>query len=254
MTAPREKVALVTGAASGIGAEVARRLAADGCRVGVLDRSLAGAEAVASEIRALGAEALALNADVADPAEVADAVTALADAFGGLHVLVSNAGFTRDAPLGDMSDDDFSAVIDVHLRGAFHCIRSSQVYMTRAQYGRIVCISSRGAIVSAAQANYSAAKAGLHGLTRSAAAALGPLGVTANVVAPGFIETPAAERAASSAGLTLDELRADVAAQLPVRRGGLPSDVAHAVCFLASEHAGFITGQVLYVDGGRGLI
>ena len=248
------RVALVTGAAQGIGAAVARRLAGDGAKVGVLDLDLSAARAVADEITSAGGAAVGLSADVSQRDQVQTAVDALAGEFGGLHILVNNAGVIRDNMLFKMGDDDWSLVMEVHLRGAFLCTQIAQKHMVEAKFGRVICMSSTSALGNRGQANYATAKAGLQGFTKTVAIELGPFGVTANAIAPGFIETAMTAATAERMGSNIDQMREAVAAAVPVRRGGVPEDIANTVRFFAGEEAGYVTGQVIYVDGGRGLL
>jgi 3-oxoacyl-[acyl-carrier protein] reductase len=248
MSGVQDRIALVTGAAQGIGAEVARRLAGGGAKVAVLDLDDAAASAVAKEIGGL-----AVAADVSKREAVQAAVDRVVAEFGGLHILVNNAGVTRDNLLFKMTDDDWTAVMEVHLRGAFLASQIAQQHMVAARYGRIVSMSSTSALGNRGQANYSTAKAGVQGFTKTLAIELGPFGITANAVAPGFIETAMTKATAERIGTTIEQMRESVAQVTPVRRGGIPADVANAVAFLAAEESGYVTGQVLYVDGGRGL-
>lgn len=254
MPGVQDRVALVTGGAQGIGAEISKRLAAGGAKVGVLDLAKDAAQSVVDEITGAGGAALALSADVSKRDQVQAAVDALVGEYGGLQILVNNAGVLRDNLLFKMSDDDWTLVMDVHLRGAFLCSQIAQKHMVAAKYGRIVCMSSTSALGNRGQANYSTAKAGLQGLTKTLAIELGPFGVTANAIAPGFIETAMTKATAERVGTTIEAMREQVAAAVPVRRGGVPSDVANTVAFFAGEEAGYVTGQVIYVDGGRGLL
>jgi 3-oxoacyl-[acyl-carrier protein] reductase len=254
MAGVQDRVALVTGAAQGIGAAVAQRLASGGARVGVLDLNLDAARAVADEITAAGGSAIALGADVSQRDQVQAAVDALVAEFGGLQILVNNAGVLRDNLLFKMTDDDWTMVMEVHLRGAFLASQIAQKHMVAAKYGRIVSMSSTSALGNRGQANYSTAKAGLQGLTKTLAIELGPFGVTANAIAPGFIETAMTKATAERVGTTIEGMREAIAAAVPVRRGGVPADVANTVAFFAGEEAGYVTGQVIYVDGGSGLI
>jgi 3-oxoacyl-[acyl-carrier protein] reductase len=249
-----QKVAVVTGGGQGIGAEVSRHLAAHGASVSVIDLSGDNAKAVAAEITAAGGTAAGFAADVTSRAELSAAVDGTVDLFGGLHILVNNAGVIRDNLLFRMTDEDWSAVMDVHLRGAFLASQLAQRHMVEAGYGRIVSMSSTSALGNRGQANYSTAKAGLQGFTKTLAVELGPFGITANAIAPGFVETAMTAATAARVGTTLEEMREGVAATVPVRRGGLPADIANAVAFFAAEESGYVTGQVLYVDGGHGLI
>jgi 3-oxoacyl-[acyl-carrier protein] reductase len=250
----QDRVALVTGAAQGIGAAVAQRLAADGAKVGVLDLNQDAAQAVAEQITAAGGQAIGLGADVSKRDQVQAAVDNLVEHFGGLHVLVNNAGVLRDNLLFKMTDDDWTLVMEVHLRGAFLCSQIAQKHMVAAKYGRIVSMSSTSALGNRGQANYSTAKAGLQGLTKTLAIELGPFGVTANAIAPGFIETAMTKATAERIGTTIEAMREATASAVPVRRGGVPEDIANTVAFFAGEESGYVTGQVIYVDGGRGLI
>jgi len=254
MAGVQDRVALVTGAAQGIGAAVAKRLAAGGAKVGVLDLNADVARATAEEIKAAGGQAIGLGADVSKRDQVQAAVDALVAEFGGLHILVNNAGVLRDNLLFKMTDDDWTIVMEVHLRGAFLASQIAQKHMVNAKYGRIVSMSSISALGNRGQANYSTAKAGLQGLTKTLAIELGPFGVTANSIAPGFIETAMTESTAQRLGTTVEAMRDAVSATLPVRRGGVPADIANAVAFLVAEESGFVTGQVIYVDGGHGLV
>ncbi|MDT4919087.1 MAG: 3-oxoacyl-[acyl-carrier protein] reductase [Pseudonocardiales bacterium] len=248
------RVALVTGAAQGIGAAVAERLAAGGAAVGVVDLQQDAAQRVADEITAAGGRAIGVGADVSKRDQVEAAVAQVAGELGGLHILVNNAGVLRDNLLFKMSDDDWTLVMDVHLRGAFLCSQAAQKHMVEAKFGRIVSMSSTSATGNRGQANYSTAKMGLQGFTKTLAIELGPFGITANAIAPGFIETAMTKATAERIGTTIEQMRAGAEASLPVRRGGLPSDVANAVAFFAAEESGYVTGQVLYVDGGSELM
>ena len=207
MPGVQDRVALVTGAAQGIGAAVAQRLAADGAKVGVLDLQQDAAQAVADEITAAGGTAIGLGADVSKRDQVQAAVDTLVGEFGGLHILVNNAGVLRDNLLFKMTDDDWTIVMEVHLRGAFLCSQIAQKHMVEAKYGRIVCMSSTSALGNRGQANYSTAKAGLQGLTKTLAIELGPFGVTANAIAPGFIETAMTKATAERIGTTIEQMR-----------------------------------------------
>ena len=250
MTTPETRTAIVTGAARGIGAGVAKRLAADGFAVAVLDLDESACAQVVAEIVAAGGKALAVGADVADEAAVAAAVERVATELGAPTVLVNNAGIIRDNLLFKMTVDDWDAVMNVHLRGSFLMSRAVQGYMTKAGWGRIVNLSSSSALGNRGQANYSAAKAGLQGFTKTLALELGKFGVTANAIAPGFIATEMTAATAARIGISFEEFKAKAAEQIPVRRTGLPEDIAHAVSFFVSEGAGFVSGQVIYVAGG----
>jgi 3-oxoacyl-[acyl-carrier protein] reductase len=245
-----QRVAIVTGAARGIGAATARRLAADGFAVAVLDLKEDDARDTVQGIESAGGRALAVGADVSDAAQVQAAVERVATELGPPVVLVNNAGVTRDNLLFKMTDDDWDTVMAVHLRGAFLMTRAAQKYMTEARWGRIVNLSSTSALGNRGQANYSTAKAGLQGFTKTLAVELGKFGVTANAIAPGFIVTDMTRATAARLGQDWDTYVAARAAAIPVARAGQPEDIAHTVSFLVSEGAGFVSGQVIYVAGG----
>ncbi len=244
------RTAIVTGAARGIGAAVAKRLAADGLQVAVFDLDEAACQGTVDEIVAAGGRALAVGVDVSDEAKVTAAVERVANELGAPTVLVNNAGVLRDNLLFKMSVDDWDTVMAVHLRGAFLMSRAAQAYMTKAGYGRIVNLSSTSALGNRGQANYSAAKAGMQGLTKTLAIELGKFGVTANAIAPGFIATDMTAATAARVGVPFEDFKAFAAKEIPVQRVGNPDDIAHAASFFASEGAGFVSGQVLYVAGG----
>lgn len=244
------RVAIVTGAARGIGAATAQRLAAEGHAVAVLDLTEASAQPTVDAITEAGGKAIALGADVSDTDQVQAAVTATAERLGAPTILVNNAGVIRDNLLFKMSDEDWDTVLGVHLRGAFLMSRAAQTYMTEQGWGRIVNLSSSSALGNRGQANYSAAKAGMQGFTKTLAIELGKFGVTANSVAPGFIATEMTKATAERVGMDFEEFKAARAAQVPVRRVGVPEDIAATVAFLTSEEAGYVSGQVIYVAGG----
>ncbi|MBQ0892294.1 3-oxoacyl-ACP reductase FabG [Micromonospora sp. U56] len=244
------RTAVVTGAARGIGAAVAKRLARDGFAVAVVDLDEAAGKPVVEEIQAGGGRALAVGANVADEQAVQAAVDRIAEELGEPTVLVNNAGILRDNLLFKMTADDWDTVLNVHLRGSFLMSRAVQGYMTKAGWGRIVNLSSTSALGNRGQANYAAAKAGLQGFTKTLALELGKFGVTANAIAPGFIETEMTAATAARVGMAFEDFKNAAAAQIPVARTGTPEDIAHAVSFVASEGAGFVSGQVLYVAGG----
>jgi 3-oxoacyl-[acyl-carrier protein] reductase len=244
------RVAIVTGAARGIGAATARRLAADGMAVAVLDLDVGSCDATVEAITSAGGRAIAVAADVSQDEQVEAAVATVAEELGPPAVLVNNAGVLRDNLLFKMSGDDWDTVLNVHLRGSFLMSRSVQKHMVDQRYGRIVNLSSSSALGNRGQANYSAAKAGMQGLTKTLAIELGQFGITANAVAPGFIATDMTAATAARLGLTFEDFQAAAAAQVPARRVGGVDDVAHAISFLASEGAGYVSGQVIYVAGG----
>ena len=245
-----QKVAIVTGAARGIGAATARRLAADGMAVGVLDLDEAACAGTVKEIADAGGRAFAVSADVSQRDQVEAAVERAAGELGAPTVLVNNAGVIRDNLLFRMTDDDWDTVLGVHLRGAFLMSRAVQKYMVDQRYGRIVNLSSSSALGNRGQVNYSAAKAGMQGFTKTLAIELGPFGVTANAVAPGFIVTDMTAATAARIGVGFEDFQNARAQEIPVRRVGQPADVANVISFLASEGAGFVSGQVIYVAGG----
>jgi 3-oxoacyl-[acyl-carrier protein] reductase len=243
-------VAVVTGAARGIGAATARRLAADGYAVAVLDLDEAACAGTVETITAAGGEALAVGVDVSDAEQVEAAVQRVADELGPPVVLVNNAGIIRDNLIFKMTVEDWDAVIGVHLRGAFLMTNACQAFMTQEHFGRIVNLSSSSAQGNRGQANYSTAKAGLQGFTKTLAIELGRFGVTANAVAPGFIQTDMTAATAERIGMPFDEFIAASAKAIPVQRVGQPEDIAATISFLCSEEAGFVSGQVIYVAGG----
>jgi 3-oxoacyl-[acyl-carrier protein] reductase len=245
-----QQVAIVTGGARGIGAATAQRLASDGMSVAVVDLDESSCATVVEAITQAGGRAIGVGADVSDSDAVAGAVARVADELGTPTVLVNNAGVIRDNLLFKMTDSDWDTVISVHLRGAFLMSRAVQAHMTAAKYGRIVNLSSTSALGNRGQANYAAAKAGLQGFTKTLAIELGPFGVTCNAVAPGFIVTEMTAATAARVGVDFEQFQAARAAETPVRRVGYPADIAHTISFLASEGAGFVTGQVIYVAGG----
>jgi 3-oxoacyl-[acyl-carrier protein] reductase len=245
-----ERTAIVTGSARGIGAATARRLAADGMAVAVLDLDEAACAGTVKEIAGAGGRAVAVGADVSRSDQVAQAVERVAAELGEPTVLVNNAGVIRDNLLFKMTDDDWDTVLGVHLRGAFLMSRAVQKYMVDHRYGRIVNLSSSSALGNRGQVNYSAAKAGMQGFTKTLAIELGPYGVTANAVAPGFIATDMTAATAARMGVSFEDFQTGAAARIPGRRVGQADDVAHTISFLVSEGAGFVSGQVIYVAGG----
>lgn len=243
--------AVVTGSNRGIGRAIACELAHSGMDVCINHASKAGAEAAeetAAFLRdAYGARAIVVRADVSDARAAAALVDAAHDAFGRVDVLVNNAGVTRDGLALRMSDDDFDAVIATNLKGAFYCCRAAAGYMMKQRFGRMVCMGSVvGLAGNAGQANYAASKAGLVGMAKSLAKELAGRNITVNVVAPGFIET-------DMTGALSEKQQAAVVERIAMKRFGAPADVASLVGFLASEQAGYITGQVIGIDGGMAL-
>jgi len=244
------QVALVTGAARGIGAATATRLAADGAAVALADLDEAQAQTTAQQIDPSGERVLAIGCNVAESAQVQQMMDRTLERFGRLDILVNNAGITRDNLLFKMGEDDWEAVINVHLRGAFLCARAAQKPMVERKYGRIISLSSVSALGNRGQVNYSAAKAGIQGLTRTLAIELGPFGITANAVAPGFIDTDMTRATAERLGLTPEQAQAAATTRIALRRIGQPSEVASVIAFLASEDASYVNGQIIYVNGG----
>jgi len=250
MTQSPQRVAIVTGAARGIGAATAQRLAADGLAVAVIDLEEAAAKGAVDAIQAGGGRALAVGADVSDAEQVEAAVARVAEELGAPTVLVNNAGVTRDNLLFKMTESDWDTVMGVHLRGSFLMARAVQKHMVEQKWGRIVNLSSTSALGNRGQTNYSTAKAGLQGFTKTLAIELGKFGVTANCIAPGFIVSDMTRATAERIGEDWDTYVAARAAQIPVARVGQVEDIAHTVSFFVSEGAGFVSGQVIYVAGG----
>ena len=244
------RVALVTGASRGIGRSTAERFAREGARVCLADLEADGASEAAASLVDEGMDAFAVRMDVTSRTEVEEAVGRIVDRYGRLDVLVNNAGVTRDSLLHKMADEDWRQVLNVHLTGAFLCSRAAQKHMVARGYGRIVNVSSTSALGNRGQANYSAAKAGLQGFTKTLAVELGLFGVTVNCVAPGFIETEMTRTTAARMGVAWEDFVAELVKDIPVGRGGRPEDVASAILYFASDEASFVNGQVLYVAGG----
>ncbi len=258
------KVAVVTGAARGIGFAVATRFAEEGARVAVLDLDEANAVDAASRLPDSGATSdpssqqggahLGIGCDVSKTDQVQSAVARVVGELGGLHILVNNAGITRDNLLFKMTDDDWDLVIGVHLRGAFLMSREAQQHFVAQKAGKIVNLSSVSAFGNRGQANYATAKMGIQGFTRTLAIELGPFGVNVNAIAPGFIASEMTDATAARVGLSVEDFRAAAAERNPVRRVGFPEDIAATAAFLCSDEAGYITGQTLVVDGGAKLV
>ena len=244
------RIAIVTGAARGIGAATAQRLAADGNAVAVLDLDESACADTVTAITDAGGRALAVGANVSDAASVERAVARVAEELGAPTILINNAGIIRDNLLFKMTEDDWDAVMSVHLRGAFLMSRAVQEHQVKQGWGRIVNLSSTSALGNRGQANYAAAKAGMQGFTKTLALELGRYGVTANAIAPGFIVTDMTRATAERLGVSFEDFIAARAAEVPVQRAGYPDDIAAAASFFCSEEAGFVSGQVLYVAGG----
>ena len=244
------RTAVVTGAARGIGAAIARRLATDGHHIAVLDLDESDCQEVVDEITEGGGTAIAVGADVCDPEQVEAGVARIAQELGAPTLLVNNAGIIRDNMLFKMDVSDWDAVMNVHLRGAFLMTKACQAFMTREKFGRIVNLSSTSALGNRGQVNYSAAKAGIQGFTKTLAIELGKFGVTANAIAPGFIQSDMTAATAARIGVSFEDFLANAAAQTPVGRVGQPEDIAATASFLLSAEASFVSGQVIYVAGG----
>jgi len=240
------KVAIVTGAARGIGAATARRLAAEGASVVIADINGEGAAATAAALQADGLKAHAVAGDITMAADVDRLVAETLERFGGVHILVNNAGFPRDGRLTKLTETDWDLVVDVILKGAFLASKAVMPHMIEQRWGRIVNISSRAHLGNPGQANYSAAKAGIIGLTRALSLEEGRYEITVNAVAPGFVETEMVRELPH-----YDQIKERVVRGTPIPRVGRPEDIADAVAFLASERAGFISGETLHVTGGR---
>lgn len=245
-----KRTAIVTGGARGIGAAIATRLAQDGHNVAVIDLREEDTQSVVQEIEAAGGKALGIGADVTNEASATQAVERIAEELGAPTILVNNAGIIRDDMLFKMPLDGFTKVLDVHLTGNFIMTKAVQKYMVEEKFGRIISMSSTSALGNRGQTNYSAAKAGIQGMTKTYAFELGKFGVTANAIAPGFIQTDMTKATAERLGMDWEEFVKLNASQIPVGRPGVPDDIAHTASFLASEGAGFVSGQVIYVAGG----
>ncbi|UAL29076.1 glucose 1-dehydrogenase [Nocardioides rotundus] len=246
------RVAIVTGAARGIGFGIAQRFASEGASIAVLDLDGDAAADAAGRLElADGARAVGVACDVADASSAEAAVEQVVADLGAVHILVNNAGVTRDNLLFKMTEDDWDTVMGVHLKGAFNMTKAAQKHFVEQKYGKVLNLSSVSALGNRGQANYSAAKMGIQGFTRTLALELGPFGVNANAVAPGFIVTEMTDATARRLKMEPEELQRLNAESTPVRRVGQPEDIAAAAAFLCSDEASFITGQTLYVDGGR---
>jgi 3-oxoacyl-[acyl-carrier protein] reductase len=246
------RVAVITGAARGIGFGTATRFAEEGASVAVIDLDESSAGDAAGRLPG-EAKHIGIGADVTDAESVDAAVTRVVEELGGIHVLVNNAGITRDNLLFKMTEDDWDLVMGVHLKGAFLMTRAAQKHFVEQKYGKILNLSSVSALGNRGQANYSAAKMGVQGFTRTLGIELGPFGINANAIAPGFIATEMTDATAARLKMDVEEFRQLNAEANPVRRVGFPEDIAAAAAFLCSDEASYITGQTLYVDGGAKL-
>ena len=241
---------MVTGAGRGIGEATARRFAREGARVCLTDVGAEGVTTTARQLVEEGMDAFAVRVDVTSHSEVENAVSGVVNRYGRLDILVNNAGVTKDSLIFKMTDEDWRTVMNVHLTGTFFCSRAAQKYMVENNYGRIINVSSTSALGNSGQANYAAAKAGIQGFTKTLAVELGRYSITANAVAPGFIETEMTRDTAARLGMDFDDFVAQRVQSIPVGRSGWPEDVAAAILYFASEEASFVSGQVLYVAGG----
>ncbi|HWE60628.1 MAG TPA: beta-ketoacyl-ACP reductase [Chloroflexota bacterium] len=246
----KDRVAFITGASRGIGRATAERLAQEGAKVCLADIDAEGVRTAAQALEDQGLEASALPVDVTSREQVEAAIGETAQRYGRLDILVNNAGVIRDNMLFRMSDEDWQTVMSVHLTGAFLCSRAAQAIMVKQGYGRIVNLSSTSALGNRGQTNYAAAKAGLQGFTKTLAIELGKFGITCNAVAPGFIETEMTHATAARMGVPFERFAEEASRMIPAGRIGTPADVAAAILFFASEEAGYVNGQVLYVAGG----
>jgi 3-oxoacyl-[acyl-carrier protein] reductase len=246
------RVVVVTGAAQGIGFGCATRFAEEGASVAILDLDEGNAAAAAARLPG-DAKHAGIGCDVSDAAAVDAAVARVVDELGGIHVLVNNAGITRDNLLFKMTEDDWDLVMNVHLKGAFLMTKAAQKHFVEQKYGKVLNLSSVNALGARGQANYSAAKMGVQGFTRTLGIELGPFGINANAIAPGFIATEMTDATARRLKMEPEQLRQMNAEANPVRRVGFPEDIAAAAAFLCSDEASYITGQTLYVDGGAKL-
>jgi 3-oxoacyl-[acyl-carrier protein] reductase len=244
-----ERIVVVTGGGQGIGAAFATRFAAEGSKVAVLDLSEDRTQSIVDRIRASGGTAYGYACDVSDHSAVESAFAALTADLGGPDILINNAGITQDSMLHKMSVEQWDRVMGVHLRGTFLCTQAAQRSMVKKGWGRVVNLSSTAALGNRGQANYSAAKAGLQGFTKTAALELGRYGITVNAIAPGFIISEMTRAAAEGLKVSWDEFEALQVSRICLGRGGTPEDVAGLAAFLASDDASFITGQVLYLTG-----
>src|ERR1700694_4070662 len=245
-----DRVAVVTGAAQGIGQATALRLASEGARVAVVDVDAERAAPVVERIEAAGGQAAAYACDVSAREQVDATVEAVISRFGRVDILVNNAGITRDNLVFKMTDDEWDAVLDVNLKSVFLFTRAVQRHMVEARYGRIVSLSSRSALGNRGQANYAAAKAGIQGLTATLAIELGPFNITVNAVAPGYVATPMTDATARRVGSTPEERQRIAAESTPLRRVAQPEEIASVIAFFASDDAAYVSGQTLYVNGG----
>ncbi len=242
----KDKVAIVTGAAQGLGEGIALRLAEEGARIAAVDVNLEGANRTVSRLQGMGKEAMAFDTNVADKSKVQALCEAIVTKWGRIDILVNNAAITRDAMMKNMSEDQWDAVLEVNLKAPFMLIQAASKYMAEQKYGKIVNITSRAFLGNIGQANYSASKGGLVSLTRTAALELARFGINVNVIAPGVMNTPMIKTIP-------EDVLGRMLKAIPLGRIGQPQDIANAVLFLSSDEASFITGQTLFVCGGRSI-
>lgn len=244
------RTAFVTGGSRGIGKEIAEQFAKEGANVAIIDVNEQALSEVTAQFTEAGYAFYTKLASVTNREEIGQAMQETYEKFGSIDILVNNAGVIRDNLIFKMTDDDWDSVMDVHVKGAFYASQAAQVYMTKQNYGRIINLSSTSALGNRGQANYSTAKAGLQGLTKTLAIELGKFGITVNAVAPGFIETDMTKATAERIGISFEQLVEASVKAIPVARSGKPEDIANAVLFFADERSSFVSGQVLYVAGG----
>ncbi len=244
------RVAIITGGSRGIGKGIAEDLANQGAKLALFDVNEAALEATKEQFKQKEIDCLTLVADVTSSEKVEQAVKEVYEHYGSIDILVNNAGVIRDNLIFKMTDSDWQLVMDVHLKGSFNMTRAVQRYMVQQKYGRIINISSTSALGNRGQVNYSAAKAGLQGFTKTLAIELGGFGITANSVAPGFIETDMTKETAARIGISFEQLIEANISIIPAGRSGKPEDIANAVSFFADEKSSYVNGQVLYVAGG----
>ena len=244
------RTAVVTGAARGIGAGEALRLAQDGANVAVLDLSAEACQETVEAVERAGSEALAIACDVSSSQQVTAAFEEVANRFGRIDILINNAGVLRDNLSFKMSEEDWDTVLDIHLKGSFLCSRAAQKYMVGQEYGKIVMTSSIVALGNKGQVNYSSAKAGLQAMARTMALELGRFNINVNAVAPGWIETEMTKEAAERVGMTMEDMKKQFASNIPLKRFGKVEDIANVVAFLVSDDASYISGETIYVAGG----
>lgn len=244
------RVAFITGGSRGIGKAITERFAEEGAKVAIVDINEEALRETEKEFKEKGYDILAIKTNVVEAKEVESSMEEVVNKFGSLDILVNNAGIIRDNLLFKMTDNDWQQVIDVHLKGAFNASRAAQKYMVKNNFGRIINISSTSALGNRGQANYSTVKAGLQGLTKTLSIELGKYGITANAVAPGFIETEMTKATAERIGIPFEDFVKAGASKIPVGRSGKPEDIANTVAFFADEQSSFVSGQVMYVAGG----